>query len=121
MSEKKEGRDVRDYLNDISEMIKDIEDFTAGISYEGFGSDKKTLYAVIRCFEVIGEAVKQIPDHVRREHPEIPWKGLAGMRDKLIHGYFGIDIRIVWDTIEEDLPPLKEAVRDIIHTICGKI
>ncbi len=97
-------------------MIGDIEEFTAGTSYEEFGRDKKTGYAVIRCFEVLGEAIKHIPDHVRGEHPEIPWKGLAGMRDKLIHGYFGVDLRIVWDTIEEDLPPLKEAVRDMIHS-----
>jgi len=83
MSDKKTNRDIRDYLNDISEMIGDIEDFTAGISYQNFRSDKKTLYAVIRCFEVLGEAVKHIPDHVRGEHPEIPWKGLAVRSAKL--------------------------------------
>ena len=117
MSDKEANRDIRDYLNDISEMIGDIEDFTVDISYQDFERDKKTLYAVIRCFEVVGEAVKQIPNHIREEHPEIPWKGLAGMRDKLIHGYFGVDIRIVWDTIEEDLPPLKEAVRDVLFRL----
>mgnify|MGYP001588903647 FL=1 len=95
MSKDKEDRELRDYLNDILEMIGNIRNFTEGISYEELEGDKKTLYAVIRCLEVLGEAVKKIPSYIREEHPEIPWQEIAGMRDKLIHEYFGVDIETV--------------------------
>jgi uncharacterized protein with HEPN domain len=120
MSEKKEDRDIRDYLNDILEMIEDIRNFTEGISYEGLGSDKKTLYAVIRCLEVLGEAVKKIPNCIREEYPEMPWQEIAGMRDRLIHEYFGVDMETIWDTIQEDLSPLKETVTKIINDLQTK-
>jgi uncharacterized protein with HEPN domain len=113
MSEKGEERDIQDYLNDICEMIEDINNFTEGMSFERLVDDKKTLYAVIRCLEVIGEAVKKIPESIKNKYPEMPWQEIAGMRNKLIHEYFGIDTDTIWDTIKEDLPPLKEAVRKI--------
>lgn len=115
MSKGKEGRELRDYLNDILEMIEDIRIFTEGMSYEDLAADRKTLYAVIRCLEVLGEAVKKIPKHIREEYPEIPWQEIGGMRDKLIHEYFGVDIETIWDTIQEDLSPLKEATTSIIN------
>ncbi|MFZ2630234.1 MAG: DUF86 domain-containing protein [Desulfosalsimonadaceae bacterium] len=114
MSIKENERDLRDYLNDILEMIEDINTFIESMSYENLVNDKKTLYAVIRCLEVVGEAVKKIPNSIRNEHPEMPWREIAGMRDKLTHEYFGIDIETIWDTIKEDLPALKEAVLRII-------
>jgi len=114
MSKKEDERDVRDYLNDILEMIEDINKFIEGMSYENLVNDKKTLYAVIRCLEVVGEAVKKIPDSTRDQYPEMPWQEIAGMRNKLIHEYFGIDIETIWDTIQEDLPALKETVARII-------
>ena len=114
MSIKENERDVRDYLNDILEMIEDINKFIEGMSYENLVNDKKTLYAVIRCLEVVGEAVKKIPNSIRDEHSEMPWREIAGMRNKLTHEYFGIDIETIWDTIKEDLPELKEAVSRII-------
>lgn len=120
MSEKKEDRDIRDYLNDISEMIEDIESFTEGMSYEELEGDKKTLYAVIRCLEVLGEAVKKIPNYIREEYPEIPWHEIAGMRDRLIHEYFGVDRETIWDTIQEDLSPLKETVTKIVTDLQTK-
>ena len=86
---KGEERSIRDYLNDILEMIEDIWNFTKNMSYEDLERDKKTLYAVIRCLEVLGEAVKKIPKYIREEYPEIPWQEIAGIRDKLIHEYFG--------------------------------
>ena len=94
----KEERSIRDYLNDILEMVENIWNFTKNMSYEDSERDKKTLYAVIRCLEVLGEAVKKIPKHIKEEYPEIPWQEIAGIRDKLIHEYFGVDIEIVWDT-----------------------
>ena len=117
MSDAKEDRDIRDYLNDILEMIEDIWNFTEGISDEELESDKKTLYAVIRCLEVLGEAVKKIPNRIREDYPEIPWQEIAGMRDRLIHEYFGVDIETIWDTIQEDLSPLKETVTKIIKNL----
>ncbi len=113
----KEERSIRDYLNDILEMVENIWNFTKNMSYEDLGRDKKTLYAVIRCLEVLGEAVKKIPKYIKEEYPEIPWQEIAGIRDKLIHEYFGVDIEIVWDTIDEDLSPLKVTVRKIINDL----
>jgi uncharacterized protein with HEPN domain len=73
------------------------------MSYEELTEDKKTLYAVIRCLEVLGEAVRNIPPSVRKEYPDFAWQEVAGMRDKLIHEYFGVDTEIIWDTISEDI------------------
>ena len=117
MSKEKTGRIVKDYLNDILENIKDINVFIAGIDYEDLKSDKKTQYAVIRCLEVIGEAAKKIPDKSRTNYPAIPWQEISGMRDKLIHDYFGIDLETVWDTIQEDLLPLKKAVESLLEEL----
>lgn len=117
MSKEKKDRDLRDYLNDILEMIGDILSFTEGISSEDLHSDKKTLYAVIRCLEVLGEAVKRIPQSIKKDYVEIPWQEIAGMRDKLIHEYFGVDIEMIWDTIQADLSPLKETVTKIINNL----
>jgi uncharacterized protein with HEPN domain len=117
MSEKKTGRIVNDYLNDILENINDITIFIEGIDYEELKSDKKTQYAVIRCLEVIGEAAKKIPDISRTKYPAIPWQEISGMRDKLIHDYFGIDLETVWDTVQEDLLPLKEAIENLLEEL----
>ena len=88
-----------------------------GIGFEDLETDKKTQYAVIRCLEVIGEAAKKIPDKSREKHPGIPWQEISGMRDKLIHDYFGVDLNTVWDTIQEDLSPLKKAVENLLHDL----
>ena len=117
MSEEKKVRDIKDYLNDILEKIADIGAFIEGMGYEDFKTDKKTQYAVIRCLEVIGEAAKKIPDISREKHPGIPWQEISGMRDKLIHEYFGVDLNTVWDTIQEDLSPLKEAVENLLQDL----
>ncbi len=84
------------------------QDFIQGMSFNDFQSDPKTLYAVIRCIEVIGEAVKRLPDNLRDKYPDIPWKAMAGMRDRLIHGYDVVDNEIVWNTITLTIPTLIE-------------
>ena len=100
-------REYRDYLVDIIDSIDKIESFVKGMKFETFEKDAKTAYAVIRAFEIMGEAVKKIPSSVRNKHKNIPWKEIAGMRDKLIHEYFGIKPRVVWKTIKQDLPKIK--------------
>jgi uncharacterized protein with HEPN domain len=104
-------RDYSLYLKDIFLAIESIEVFTVGIDYATFVADDKTVSAVIRKLEIIGEAVKQLPEEIRLTYPEIPWKQIAGMRDKLVHFYFGVDTHLIWQTIQNRLPGLKTAVK----------
>ena len=102
------ARDQMLFLEDILEAIERIEEYIQDMDFESFASDKKTFDAVIRNLEVIGEASKNISTAIKDENPEINWRGIAGMRDKLIHGYFGVDPEIVWETIQKRLPELKD-------------
>ncbi len=108
------SRDYRDFLQDILTAITDIENFIDGFSYDEFVRDKKTLNAVIRSIEIIGEATKNIPDTLKTQYGDLPWKRMAGMRDKLIHGYFGIDTKTLYKTAKEDIPPLKTPLQKIL-------
>ena len=89
-------RDYRDYLRDILDAIDDIESFVGEMTYEEFVKDRKTMNAVVRSIEIIGEASKNIPETIKAKYTEIPWKQMAGMRDKLIHAYFGVDVETLW-------------------------
>lgn len=106
-----------DYLQDILDSIEEIDAFTSGYNFESFSIDKKTINAVIRSIEVIGEAAKKIPIQIREKHPQIPWKKMAGMRDKLIHEYFGIDLEILWKVSKSELPPLKHQFEQILSEL----
>jgi uncharacterized protein with HEPN domain len=110
-----EERILLDYLNDMIESISDIRDFTAGMDKESFLNDRKTIKAVVRSLEVIGEAASKLPLNVRELYCEIPWQETIAMRNRLIHEYFGVDLDIVWQTIEEDLEPLDKTAKRIIE------
>ena len=106
-------RELRDYINDLIQSCEDILSFTEGMSYSDFVSDKKTVNAVIRSLEVIGEATKNLPESFRSNYPDVSWKQMAGMRDKLIHNYFGIDIQMVWQAVEKHIPHILALIREI--------
>jgi len=108
-------RDSKVYLEDILEAIARIQRYTSGLSREAFAGDERTLDAVVRNLEVIGEAVKQLPADVRSQAPSVEWQKIAGLRDILIHQYFGIDVEILWDIVENKLPGLDAAVRSLVH------
>jgi len=102
------------YLRDIKNAITSIEKFIKDMNFDQFHSDDKTSSAVIRKFEIIGEATKNIPKNIREKYTQIPWKDIAGMRDRLIHAYSEVDLRLVWMTIKQRLPELKSIIEEII-------
>lgn len=100
-------------LEDIAEAMAAISSYIAGMTYDEWLSDKKTVDAVIRNLEIIGEAAANTPDEVQKQYPEIPWNKMKTMRNFLIHEYFGVDLEIVWKTLIEDLPALNNAISTI--------
>ena len=100
------GRVYIDYINDICESLMKCLEFTDGMDYEQFAEDDKTAFAVIRALEIVGEAVKQIPDNLRIKYPAVPWREMAGMRDILIHQYFGVNLAVIWETVIRDIPEI---------------
>jgi uncharacterized protein with HEPN domain len=103
------------YLRDILDAIQAIQDFTRGYDYELFVSDRKTRDAVVRNLEVIGEAVKKVSRSVKARYPQVEWKSIAGLRDVLIHDYFGVNYREVWAIVSEKIEPLKEEIEKILQ------
>jgi uncharacterized protein with HEPN domain len=110
-------REYGDYVQDIFDSICDIENFTKGLGYDQFADDRKTVNAVVRSVEVIGEASKNIPEEIKGKYSKIDWKGMAGMRDKLIHEYFGVDLEILWKVVKEDIPGIKPAIEQMLKEI----
>jgi len=110
-------RDYRDYLQDILDAVNDIESFVESMTYEEFIKDRKTLNAVVRSFEIIGEASKNIPEAMKAKYKELPWKQMTGMRDKLIHAYFGVDVETLWKAVKDDIPPLKKAIQKMLKDL----
>ncbi|MHB8860231.1 MAG: HepT-like ribonuclease domain-containing protein [Minisyncoccota bacterium] len=107
-------RDYRVYLADILDAVERIETYVAGYTFETFRADSKTVDAVVRNLEVIGEAAKRIPDEVRAAHPDVAWHPAAAMRDFLIHEYPEVDMEAVWDTIQSDIPAFKAGVKQCL-------
>lgn len=107
------------YLGQIRDCIESAQRFVAGMSLQEFVADERTSFATVRALEIIGEAAKRIPDEIRSLAPEIPWRAMARMRDIVIHQYHDVDVAIVWDSMQNDLPglllPLEELQRALEH------
>lgn len=105
------------FLSDILEYMERAEKYVEGLTLDAFLHDSKTSDAVLRCIEVIGEASKNIPQEIRQRYPFIPWRDMAGMRDKVIHGYFQVDLESVWLVVQEDIPSLRPLLRKVLEEI----
>lgn len=110
-------RSFIDSLNDIVTAIDDARSFTESLDLDDFQASKEKQYAVIRALEIIGEAAAQIPAEIRTAYPTVPWREIVGMRNVVIHNYFGVDEAVVWRTVQEDLPPLKRSIKRILKDI----
>ena len=108
-------RDSKLYLKDIIEAMDAIDSFVEGMEFDEFQMDDKTSSAVIRKFEIIGEATKHLPHKLKQKYPNLPWKEMAGMRDKLIHFYFGIKYDLVWSTIKDVIPQIRPVLIEILN------
>ena len=106
-----------DSLRDILNAIIKAQMFVDGLDFEQFESNDEKAFAVIRALEIIGEATKKIPETERAKYPQIPWKAIAGMRDKLIHGYYIVNLARVWATVQRDLPPLYDTVSQMLDDL----
>ncbi|OGQ10337.1 MAG: hypothetical protein A2026_04685 [Deltaproteobacteria bacterium RBG_19FT_COMBO_46_12] len=111
----KSTREYTDYLQDILEATTKARQFVKDVDFEAFRNDDEKVFAVIRALEIIGEAAKNIPKSLRGRYTEIPWEDIVGMRNKVIHDYFGVDLEVIWKTLHKDLPPLQAAVAKIIE------
>jgi uncharacterized protein with HEPN domain len=111
----KQNREFSDYLKDILDAIEKVQQFVEGMDFDKFSHDPKTVFAVVRALEIIGEASKKIPETTKRQNPDLPWRALAGIRDKLIHEYFGMNLQVVWNTIKEDIPKLKPGITAMLE------
>ncbi len=109
------------FIQHILENINNIENFSEGLSENEFIGDKLRQNAIIKSIETIGEAVKNIPDSLKKKYVDVPWKEIVGTRDKMIHHYFGIDLEVVWDIVKKDIPKLKKQIEKVFREEQKKI
>lgn len=106
-----------DYLEDIADAARKAQRFVAGMTKDEFMADEKTQFAVVRALEIIGEATKRIPDSIRDRYAHVPWRAVAGMRDKLAHDYIGVNWEVVWQTARDDAPALERMIAEILNDL----
>jgi len=111
------SRDVTLYIAEILDNMGKAIQAVSGLKYDDFADNWEKAYAVVRCFEIIGEASKNVPDEIRNRYPEIPWRTMAGMRDVMIHAYFGIDYETVWKATIENLPKLEPILKKVLDDL----
>lgn len=114
------GREYIDYIRDMLEAAQKAEEFVQGVDAESFAANDEKVFAVIRALEIIGEAARKVPGEVRRHYADVPWREIAGMRDKLIHDYFVVDLRRVWETVKADLPALRSRLAEVLTEETGR-
>ena len=111
-------RDPCLFLGDILEAIGRIEEYTRGYTFETFVNDKKTVDAILRNLEIIGEAARNVPEDIRRKYSTVPWRRVVGLRNVVVHHYFGVDLSVVWVIVSSQLVELKEEIEKIIEAEC---
>lgn len=111
---------VLGHVEDILDAVEKIDRYTADMDYDEFIENEMAVDAVLRNFEVVGEAAKNVPVSVREDFDEVPWSEMAGMRDKLIHGYATIELEIIWETVEEELPTVRRQMETVRRQLGGK-
>lgn len=104
-----------DYVEDILDAMEKAEIILGDSTYEQVVQDFRINFAVTRALEIMGEATKRLPMEIRERYPEIPWKDMAGMRDRIIHGYDKVDLQIIWDTVKKEIPQLKPLIRKVLE------
>ena len=112
-----EARGTVMYLRDIIEAMDDIESFVEGMTFDEFKEDKRTFAACVRNLEIMGEAVKNLPEDLKDEHDDVPWRVVAGICDKVIHAYFGVSHEIIWTTIRADFPGFRMSIEGILSEL----
>ena len=103
-----------DFIEDILDAMEKAEAMLSPVDFESFEEDYQLNFAVVRALEIVGEATKRLPESLRQQYPEIPWKDMAGMRDRIIHGYDAVNLRIVWETVKSRIPEIKPKIQQIL-------
>jgi uncharacterized protein with HEPN domain len=106
-----------DYLQDIVDYAEKAMRFMQDVSFDDFGDNEEKIFAVVKTLEIIGEAARHLPKSMRDKYAAVPWKQVTGMRDKMTHEYFSVDLEVVWRTVQEDLPPLRDTAKKMMEDL----